>query len=62
MTADEQLWGAAAMILRIHKDGARIHVVDRLGELALAGDLDGVAVWQGIAARMEALMQGGTAH
>ena len=57
MSPDEELWGAASMILRIHGDKARLHVVERLGTLALEADWDGVAVWQGIAARMEALIQ-----
>ena len=63
LTPDEQLWGAALAILRIHGDGARMHVVERLGTLALDGDLEGVAVWQGIAARLEELIQNqGTSH
>jgi hypothetical protein len=63
LTPDEELWGAALAILRIHGDGARIYVVERLGTLALAGDFDGVAVWQGIAARMEELIRNeGSAH
>lgn len=44
-------------IQRLHGDGAPRWVAERIGALALAGDADGVARFQAIAARIDELMK-----
>lgn len=43
-------WGATAMLLKRHNRYARIVVAAHIGELATAGDMEGVAMWKSIAA------------
>lgn len=50
-------WGAAAMLLKRHGDHAPVIVATRIGELATAGDMDGVAMWKAIAACLHQLMR-----
>lgn len=55
--ADERLAEALA-IERIHGDRAPVHIAERIGALALAGDEAGVARWKQIAANYETLLRG----
>lgn len=57
MTRDEELWGAASMILKQHGERARVHVVTQLGHFAAENDEGGLAIWQEIAWRLEQLIQ-----
>gem|GEM_PF-3456079 len=52
------------MLLKRHQNGAPFIVAARIGELALAGDGEGVAVWKSVAASMEQIMRAhqGTAN
>ena len=52
---DWELWACAVQVERTHGERAPVFVAERIGALALAGDLDGVEAWKGIAARLEEL-------
>jgi hypothetical protein len=56
MTRDEELWGMALMLLRQHGDRAAVQVAERIGELAVTGEMDGVELWREIAHRLIALI------
>jgi len=58
MTRDQELWGMAAILMRQHRDRTPLRVAEWLGELALSGEADGVALWQEVARRMDVLMAG----
>ena len=45
------------MLLRRHGDDARLVVAQRLGELASAGDFEGVSMWKKIARCMDQLVR-----
>ncbi|HWU94731.1 MAG TPA: hypothetical protein VN029_03990 [Sphingomonas sp.] len=53
--SDRELWSAANMVLTTHAERAPVFVAERLGALALAGDVEGIAVWQAIARRLSEL-------
>lgn len=57
MKQEHVAWGAASMLLKQHSDDAPIVVAQRIGELAAIGALDGVEMWQAIAACMDQLMR-----
>lgn len=59
LTVDKQLWSAATMVLRRYGDDAPRHVAERIGQLATAGDVQGVEAWQLIAARIDQLTRAG---
>ncbi|OYY63510.1 hypothetical protein [Sphingomonas sp. 28-62-11] len=50
---DWELWACVAQIERAHGESAPLFVAERIGALLLAGDLDGVEAWKGIAARLD---------
>lgn len=50
-----ELWACAQTVLQRHGDRAPAFVAERIGALALDGDSNGVAAWQGIARRIEQL-------
>ncbi len=54
--SDWELWAVAREVMQQHGDRAPGHVAERIGTLALAGDLAGVDVWKAIARRMQVLM------
>lgn len=56
MTRDEELWGAAIMILKRHGTAAPRFVAERIGALALSGDIDGVEAMRKIAQRVDRLL------
>ncbi|WP_311270680.1 DUF6961 family protein [Sphingobium sp. WCS2017Hpa-17] len=56
MTRDQELWGVASMMLNRHGQDAPVKVAERLGALAVAGEAEGVAMWQEVARRLQALM------
>ncbi len=58
--SDWELWACAAEVVHQHGERAQIHVAERIGALALAGDVAGVEAWKGIARRMEQLRNSST--
>jgi hypothetical protein len=52
LLTDWEIRAAAAATVEIHGDRAALVVASRIGSLALAGDLEGVAAWKAIAGRM----------
>jgi len=61
MTDEQHLWACALAVEKRHGANAAFHVAGRIGALALAGDADGVAMWQAIAVRLDRLQRGGIA-
>lgn len=57
MTHDQLLWGAVAMLMKQHGEHAPRRVAERIGALAVAGDMAGVALWKDIACRMDMMMR-----
>jgi len=55
VTEEQHLWACALEIQRQHGDRAPVFVAERIGALALAGDMAGVDRWKAIAACMDAL-------
>jgi len=53
--SDWELWAAAAAVEKAHGEGAHVFVAERIGALALAGDVAGIETWKAIAWRMEQL-------
>lgn len=43
-------------MLRLHGAGSAVHVAERIGALALNGDMAGVERWKQIAVRLEPLL------
>ncbi|WP_372530333.1 DUF6961 family protein [Sphingobium abikonense] len=46
MTRDQELWGVAGTMLSRYGQDAPVKVAERLGALAMAGEAEGVAMWQ----------------
>lgn len=57
MTHDQLLWGAVSMLMKQHGEHAPRKVAERIGALAVAGDMAGVALWKDIACRMDMMMR-----
>ena len=57
MTPDQERWAEALAVLRMHGDEARDFVIERLTELAIAGDRAGVARWREIEARVDQMRE-----
>lgn len=55
--ADWELWACANEVLRQHGDGAPVFVAERIGALALSGDMEGVRTWRAIARRVDQLQR-----
>ena len=53
--SDKELWACAAQVLKQYGDDAHRHIAERIGALALEGDMDGVEVWKAIAYRFDQL-------
>lgn len=60
VTGEQHIWACALAIEKQYGERAPLHVAERIGALALAGDLEGVAMWKAIAARLDALRAGET--
>ena len=54
---DKEIWGSALQVERVHGEFAPRFIAERIGELALAGDFEGVATWKAIAGRLDTLKQ-----
>ena len=59
MTRDEELWSIALHLERKHGERAPVFVAERIGALALAGDMAGIETWKRVAARLDVLRVGG---
>ncbi|MEO9229091.1 MAG: hypothetical protein ABI216_09130 [Devosia sp.] len=55
MTPYEERWAEAVAVQRQHGNAALVFIAERIGALALEGDLAGVRRWKEIAARFDAL-------
>ena len=53
--SDHEIWACALHIMKLHGDDAPVYIAERIGALALAGDIAGVATWQRIAGRVHQL-------
>lgn len=58
LSLERHVWACALAIERQYGGRAPLHVAERIGALALAGDAEGVLMWKAIAARLALL----TAH
>lgn len=57
MTRDKELWALALWVEKHHgADGPRL-IAEKVGELALDGEMGGVDLWREVANRFEALKQ-----
>ncbi|GAA0294507.1 hypothetical protein GCM10009087_00340 [Sphingomonas oligophenolica] len=52
----------ALAVWRTHGERSAIHVAERIGALAINGDIAGVERWQQIAARLEPLLAARQTH
>lgn len=55
MTADLDIWRAANLLIKRHRDDAAIVAARRADELLAEGDLDGCAIWKRILAAVNEL-------
>ena len=62
MLSDWELWACANETLKQHGERAPVFVAERIGALAVAGDLAGVETWKAIAARMDELSRSVTSQ
>ncbi|GGB55773.1 DUF6961 family protein [Blastomonas aquatica] len=58
MTDEQHLWACALAVEKRYGNRAPLHIAERIGSLAQAGDADGVAMWQAIAMRLDRLRRG----
>jgi hypothetical protein len=57
MLSDWELWACANQVLTTHGEDAPGYVAERIGALALEGDIEGVATWKAIARRLATLTE-----
>lgn len=57
MSWDEELWGVALAVTRMHGDRAALFVSARIGALALEGDAAGVTTWKRVASNLDQLQR-----
>jgi hypothetical protein len=57
MTPDQERWAEALAIDCQYGGDAPRHVAERIGALALEGDLAGLARWRQIAARLDQMLR-----
>lgn len=57
MVTEEERETFTAALWAKHGDALPVYVATRIGEFAAAGDQGGVAFWQDIAARADAMMR-----
>jgi hypothetical protein len=58
VTADQERWAEALAIERQYGEMAPMWIAERIGALAMAGDLAGVARFRAVAAKYEQLLAG----
>lgn len=59
---DWEMWACAHKIAQQYGDRAPVHIAERIGALALAGEMAGVATWKRIADRVDQLSDHGEAR
>jgi hypothetical protein len=57
LSPEQERWAEALAVERRYGAEAPRHVAERIGELALAGDVAGIARWKAIAIKLDALRQ-----
>ncbi len=62
MISELELVACAHLTLEQHGDRAALFVAERLGEVALKGDIDGIRVWKAIARRIDEIQRRGSPH
>lgn len=55
MTRDEELWGAAIAIQKLHGERAHLYLAERIGAAATSGDEAGVEMLKDLAKRLDEL-------
>lgn len=60
LTPDQERWAEAMMVRRLYADRAELHVAERIGALALLGDMGGVERWRDIAVHLDRLLRPGS--
>ncbi|OYZ12594.1 MAG: hypothetical protein B7Y36_03600 [Novosphingobium sp. 28-62-57] len=55
MLSDWELWACANQVIKAQGDKAAHYVAEQIGALALAGDAEGIKIWQAIAHRITEL-------
>jgi hypothetical protein len=60
MIDDREIWACALAVERSHGENAPRHVAERIGELATAGDQEGIETWKRIASALDQLTPGST--
>ncbi len=55
MLTQWEIWACAAEVQRQHGEAAPVFVAERIGALVLEGDVEGIATWKAIAARLHQL-------
>ena len=58
MTPDQERWAEALAVERQHGNNAPGFIAERVGALALAGDIRGVERWREIATKLDQLRGG----
>jgi hypothetical protein len=58
MTSDQERWAEALAVERQHGNNAPGFIAERIGALALAGDMGGVERWREIATKLDQLRGG----
>ena len=61
LTPERELWACAALIEQQHGNDAPVWIAQRIGELALTGDMAGVERWKAIAGKLDQLRRGAEA-
>src|SRR3546814_4758242 len=56
LTREQERWAEALAVHRRHGESAPLFVAERIGALALAGDVAGIRRWREIAARLDQLI------
>jgi hypothetical protein len=52
---DWELWAVANEVMQQHGERASVHIAERIGALALAGNGPGVEAWKAVAVRVQSL-------
>src|SRR3546814_15861789 len=53
LTREQERWAEALAVHRRHGESAPLFVAERIGALALAGDVAGIRRWRELAARLD---------
>lgn len=62
MTRDQELWGVALWVEKIHGDRGPDHIAAQMARLAAEGDEVGIALWRAVAERYDKLGERSSTH